>query len=156
MTALRQKPKDQEEGSYGLDCSKLSTTHSQRTLESKLPYCTHTFPTILASLLVRKKAGCTYFMEKKKKARFSFHISDCLQTRICETFHSKINCVLKKVWNSRAFMLPSFEMASECRSLLSFLEYFLTINRINDHRARSLPNPSGPKCEKRRRREGTF
>lgn len=94
--------------------------------------------------------------KKKKKARFSFHISDCLQTCICETFHSKINCVLKKVWNSRAFMLPSFEMASECRSLLSFLKYFLTINRINDHRARSLPNPSGPKCEKRRRREGTF
>lgn len=54
----------------------------------------------------------------KKKQDFLSIFQIVCRLGICGTFHSKINGTLNGVWNSRAFLLPSFGMASECRSPL--------------------------------------
>lgn len=112
-------------GSYGPNCSRQGTAQSQQT-QKQSPHCTHTFTITLALLLGKKKSRMHLHHGTREKIKRQDMVSIfqiVCRLYICGAFHSKINCVLKRVWNSRAFMLPSFEMASECKiSSLSFLE----------------------------------
>lgn len=125
VTALRQKPKDQE-GSCGPNSSRQGTALSHsRLLKANSPLHSHLHnKTCLASGEKKSRMHLHHGTREKIKRQDMVSIFQIVcRLSICGTFHSKINCVLKRVWNSRAFMLPSFEMASECKiSSLSLLE----------------------------------
>lgn len=96
--------------------------------------------------------------KKKKKARFSLPISDLFAGSVSAGLFIPKLTALWRVWNSKAFMFPSFEMASESRSPLQshFWNTFWQLTESATTEQRSLPNRSRPRCEKRRRRQGTF
>lgn len=81
VTALRQKPKDQE-GFCGLDCSRQGTAQPQQTPESKLHIALKPSQQYLSCSWGEKEqdAPTSWNEGKNKKARHGFHISGCLQT----------------------------------------------------------------------------
>lgn len=81
VTALRQKPEDQE-GSYGPNCSRQGTAQSQQTPESKLSIALTPSQQYLPCFWREKEqdAPTSQNKGKNKKARYGFLISDCLQT----------------------------------------------------------------------------
>lgn len=81
VTALRQKPKDQK-GSYSPNCSRQGTAQSQQAPESKLPIALTPSQQYLPCFWGEKEqdAPTSWNKGKNKKARYGFHISDCLQT----------------------------------------------------------------------------
>lgn len=83
---------------------------SHSRLESKVPTVLTPSQQHLLCFWGKKEqdAPTSWNKEKIKKQDMVSIFQIVCRLYICGAFHSKINCVLKRVWNSRAFMLPSF------------------------------------------------